>query len=327
MLKKVFLTLLVLALTVPAFALSATFKTETNIPKNEIVSDNLYLTGSSLLIDGDIEGDLTAAGGTINLTGTVAQDVLLAGGNLNIMGPIGGDVRVFGGNIVIDSQVKGEVLIFGGDVQIGPNVQIGGDLIVHGGRVVVDPQAKIKGEQKISQSEESNEKPASVFEKFTSPRFYIHEALFMLALLLAGVLFFAFLKRPMQIMVDQTFQKGNFWKNFGLGSLILFIIPVLIILSFISVIGILFGFLLFFGYIALILASMVYGGILFGGFLLKVFKRSKKVLISWPWVIFGIILLHILNLLPMFGWLIGFVFFMVAIGSAMRMKFYYIKKI
>ena len=75
-----------------------------------------------------------------------------------------------------------------------------------------------------------------------------------------------------------------------------------------------------------ILLTLVLAGLLFGAVAKtlimknkktekKLLIKSKKVSMDWVWGLGGIVVLHILTLIPFIGWLIGAVFFLYALGS------------
>jgi cytoskeletal protein CcmA (bactofilin family) len=108
------------------------------VPSGETVNGDLYVTGGTIAIDGDVQGDLSAAGGTITVNGTIDGDVLAAGGSITVTGPVKGDVRVAGGNITIDSAVSEDVAAAGGQVDVGQGASIGGDVLVAAARLTID---------------------------------------------------------------------------------------------------------------------------------------------------------------------------------------------
>jgi len=105
--------------------------------KNEVVNDDLFISGDEVLVEGTVNGDLYAAGGMVTIRGTVNGDILAAGGNLEISGKIADDIRAAGGNIRIEKAAVGDsVSVAGGNLSIDEETTIGGGLVVAGGTIV-----------------------------------------------------------------------------------------------------------------------------------------------------------------------------------------------
>lgn len=328
--KKIFVAAGLLFLIVPVSAIAAIIKTEANLGQSEVVSGNLYMTGSAPVIAGTVNGDLLVAGGTVVVTGGVMQDVLAAGGNVNITGPVGGDLRAFGGNVYIDCVVQGEVLTAGGEVQFGPNAVINGDLVASGGNVKLDPATKVYGDRKIETGEEIQKDAGGVLRempKFFQTAFLVSQLVSILGLLAVACLMFGFFKPLTNRMVSKTLEKGFIWRNLGLGVLTILLLPIASIICFVTGIGALLGLLLLFGFILYIIFGIAFAGVTFGGWLYQVTKRPKKPAVTWGALVLGVILLHIISLIPLIGWLVALIFMLITWGGILRMKWEIIRGI
>src|SRR3989344_7508027 len=69
------------------------------VASNEVIDDDLFIGGETVLVEGTVNGDLYVAGGNIIVKGTVNGDILAAGGTIDISGIVRGDIRAAGGNI------------------------------------------------------------------------------------------------------------------------------------------------------------------------------------------------------------------------------------
>lgn len=332
MFKKIFIFLLVFTVWIPQFSYATTFRAEEHVHKDEIINDNLYIFGSSPLINGTVEGDVAAFGGTVTITGNILDDAMVSGGNINITGTIGEDLRMFGGNIFLDGTVNGEVTVVGGQIKLGPNALITGDLIATGGSIVISPDAEIQGKQTILQNEEevkdAGYHPEFVWQQYTSPEFYIANIWGLATILVVAVVLFATLRKTMPIFLEKAVNGGNFWKSLGLGLLLLLLTPLVAFLFMLTGVGFLLGLILLIGYVLYLLLGAVFAGILFGGVLFKLFKwKSKSYDIGWGWMIAGIFLLFLINFIPVAGWILPFVFFILALGTMPRAKLEILKRL
>ncbi len=312
----------------PLLVVGAVLQTGKDIPSGEIVEGNLYLAGSDPSIGGDVQGDLVIAGGNVYISGTVEEDVMAAGGNLEITGNIGGDLRIAGGKVNVNSKIGGEVFIFAGDVVIGPNAEIAGDLVVNSGNFNKNDAAIVGGNEMIQTgsegkmiSEEFEAKKEQVM-RFLTITYWVSQVLAILGLLFTGAVFYGLFNKITNKSVTSLFSKSNFWINLGIGFLFFVATPIASFILLFTGIGALLSFILLLGYALTILVAIAFAGIIFGGLMQKIFKKNKKGL-NWGFVILGIVVLHLLSLLPIVGLLIGFFFMLVSMGTLLRMKWEY----
>ena len=108
------------------------------IGKGTAVNDELFASGSSVAIDGDVVGDLLAMGGQVSLSGKVSQSANLTGGNVNVSGLIGGNLRAVGGQLIVSGGTKQNASLAGGTVVVNKSASVGRDLQVVSGDVQVD---------------------------------------------------------------------------------------------------------------------------------------------------------------------------------------------
>lgn len=115
------------------------------------VNGDVYAFGGRVLVKGKVNGDLLAAGGAITISGDVTQDVRAAGGRVTVSGTIGRNLTVLGGSVQItnSASVEGAVTAAGGEVGIaGP---VGGNARVGAGSLVVSN--RIGGDLKVAARE------------------------------------------------------------------------------------------------------------------------------------------------------------------------------
>ena len=88
------------------------------------INGDAYVAGGTVDIGGTINGDLIVAGGQVTITGTVSDDIRGAGGAVRIGGHTGKNVTVAGGSVVIAREaIIGEnLLAAGGDIQLRGSV-------------------------------------------------------------------------------------------------------------------------------------------------------------------------------------------------------------
>lgn len=111
------------------------------------VNDNLYLAGTTIIIDAAIRGDLAVAGEQVSIHDTIYEDLLMAGGTLLINGYLADDAKIVGENIKILKNINGDLIIGGGSIHIHKDVVINGDLIIAGADVIIN--GTINGNVKV----------------------------------------------------------------------------------------------------------------------------------------------------------------------------------
>ncbi len=323
---KLFALLAGIALIVPGLTLASEIRAgaNENVDQTETINQNLYLAGPNPIIAGTVQGDLLVWGSNINMSGTVFQDAMLAGAAINITGHVGGDLRVAAGNIVIDGPVDGELMAAGGNVNIGPHAVIRGDVNIVGGQVNVDPSAQMLSSKINIQNGEKDRQTAPRpllmdTNKFLTTAFWVGQLLMLLGIFVVvaimHLLFPGFTKK----FVLESSPK-NFWKSFVLGLVLFIVMPIAAIISFVTIIGGFLGGLILIAYVAMIIVSVIYGGVVLGVLLYDFIKKPKRYAFGWWWLILGIVGLHVITWIPIVGWIIGFVFFLTAWGALLSLK-------
>lgn len=105
------------------------------VSTNEIVDDDLYVTGGTITIAGRVTGDVIAAGGDIEISGRIDGSLQVLGGQVEISGDVGGAVRILAGEITISGQVGRDVVLAGGTLTLQGGGEVEGDVIVAGGEI------------------------------------------------------------------------------------------------------------------------------------------------------------------------------------------------
>ncbi len=102
------------------------------IAKDEVVSSTLFAAGSSITVDGKVQGDVICAGQSIVINGLIDGDVLCAGQTITVNGTVNGSVRGAGNTITIAGKVARNVTVAGAAIIIAPTAQVGWDLLFAG---------------------------------------------------------------------------------------------------------------------------------------------------------------------------------------------------
>lgn len=109
---------------------------------NEVVSGvtshSVYKAGNTVTINGVVNGDIFCAGQTITIDATVNGDVLCAGQDINVQGRINGNVRLGGQTVTLGATVAGSASIAGESTTIESGASVGRDLSLAAQSATID---------------------------------------------------------------------------------------------------------------------------------------------------------------------------------------------
>lgn len=329
-----------------------------NIIVSGTVQGDFVAGGGNILIDGRVVEDITVAGGSVNILGEVGDDIRAVGGQVVINENVGGDILVAGGNINILSgaAIKGDVIVAGGQIII--NGVVNGDIKAAGGKIEINGtvlgnvQAGVLnkltiGKGAVINGNVSYDSPLKadiengatirgdvVFNKTQNPSFVfdIRDAkrtalafvgfltlLKFLAVLGAGIIIVLVFKNKSRALVENSL--SYFWQGLLRGLVVSIVAPVVILLLFISVIGLLFGVLGILILASFLILAKIFAGIILGGWIYKVFSKAKNIKVSWDSALIGIILLQFIGYIPIAGWIISLLFLLVGFGTVSHLSY------
>ncbi len=291
-----------------------------------------------------IEGGLSAFGANIEMAGTVNGGLEAFGANIIISGKNQGDLRFAGANVVLSGEfldiVKG----------LSANLTISGvfedDLVVRAARITIAPTAVIKGDLAYSTALFERKEGSQIMGKVVQletkegkawarnkPQYekgpdYLAKILFCIistiALIIVGLFVNYLLPKQTEEIVSTI--SGSIWKSLGIGLIFLIVVPLCIIISLFTAVGIPAGIILSFIYIAMIYISRVYVGLWVGRMLLGNFKESFTVSFFWPFVA-GTTIIGIILLIPVIGWILRFFLLLLGLGAVWQVLWHSVKPI
>jgi len=321
-----------------------------NVSINTDVFGDILIAGGNVLISDDVTDDVSAVGGSVTILGNVGDDTRVVGGDILVAGSVNGDLVTIGGSIILssDASVGKDLLALGGQISVDGDVL--GDVDITGGVVTIN--GHIKGDLKVKASEkltlgdgaiidgklEYSAKNADALiisenavvngetifketpvvkidntERFIPAIIGTFILFKLLTLIVAALLLTWLFKKFSSSVVENVVQKPL--EMLGKGFVALVVIPSASALLFFTLIGIPFGFILMLSYGLLILISCVYAGVVAGAWISKKSRKSEHTIITWKNVLGGVTLLTVVKLVPIIGWTIGLLVFLVTIGS------------
>lgn len=132
------LSLLLVYFVIPSLAFDARGGEKITIPSGEVVDDDLYIAGETVLIDGTINGDLCACGRAIIVNGDVKGNIFAVAESISINGHSGHTVRAACRSFDISGNIDGDVIVGAADVKIADTSTIMGDFLFGAGRTRID---------------------------------------------------------------------------------------------------------------------------------------------------------------------------------------------
>lgn len=251
---------------------------------NDTVAQDILAAGGDLLLLGFVADDIRCAGGTIQLGSSVSGDVVAAGGRIQILkdAVISGNLLSTGGDVTLDGRVKGDVQAASGTFTLNGTAE--GELECKGGKILVN--GDVAGRAVLAAEEieigshatfgkgvrywnergsldfgnsmrngEATYDPSLEIEdgkwhylgfaSFIMLLWYLLTAFVMM--LLIQYLFSATLRNSANNVVNSSL------KALGVGFLFLVGVPIVIIILFVTIIGIPVGILTFVVYLTIIL--------------------------------------------------------------------------
>ena len=286
---------------------------------NGNVGGSVHAGGSTVIVNGRIADDLFAAGNAVSVSKSafVGGDLFIGGTTVDVQGPVLGDVHIGAKNVNIDNEIHGNVKIYSSDkITLGANAKIDGNLEYDSKNpMVITAGATVIG-QTIVNSKKAAEAPKVDKNMLMAIIFAIISVSILVkvvGLILVGLVLIYMCKNFTEKVAEESL--NNFWKNLGTGFIAMIVVPIVMVLLFVSIVGIWLGIFVGLLYVLSILFAVAMSGIIFGKWLFGVIKKDKNHHIDWKVVVCGIILLQILKFIPIIGWLLCAIFMLISLGA------------
>ena len=259
--------------------------------------------GEDLLVErGESVNDVVCVHCSIRVEGEVAGDVVTIGGRITVPGRVRGDAVAVGGSVSLAGTVGGDVVAIAGGVELLPGAAVGGDTVAVLGSVEGARDGRIGGQ--VTSIRSVIPIVASGFV-VVLVLCLIAALIFqpLLALLCAAILG----PNRLAVLADTAASRGLLSFFLGVGLLL-----VSFLLSFMGVFIPMWipGFGFPFGAILFVTLVVGYAGVSYwvGRGLAP---RANAVLAAF----LGAILVTIIQMIPVLGWIAGFIFFLIALGT------------
>ena len=282
---------------------------------SDVAGDERIL-GGNIIIHGRIGGDLAAAGGQVQLSGAgVGGDVLWGGGTFRIDAPVAGNLELAGGNVFINAPINGNVRFRGETLTLGSAAVIGGNLTYSSPKeAVMQEGAVVKGEISYGRRPDTAHTASTGLLVFLSVAFFLKFLMTLAGALVLGLMF----KRYSMAFVNGAAAQPLL--ELGRGFAALVFLPAASVVFLVTVIGIPLGALGLIGFAGIVLFASIAAPILLGSIVRRWISKSAEYEITWGTILLGAALFTLLMLIPLIGWLAKFALVLMAIGSALKIK-------
>jgi cytoskeletal protein CcmA (bactofilin family) len=271
------------------------------------VEGRIYNFSQSLDIDGQVAHNIYGWTQSLRLDsrGHVGDGILAGAGDVNLEGEVKRGATIFAGNADVSGSIGRDLTMAGGSLTLTSTARVGGNLtarVHHLKDVHIADGATIAGKRDIQVRVRKS--------RFSQPRFYFHQVIWLAAALLVGwlglVLFPGFFQACTQAV-------GSGWRSLGLGFGVLAAVPVAIIVVAVTLVGIPVALMLFALYLTAIYLAKIWVGAFLGRALLKPAGATKR---DWLLgLLVGLLILGIVGFVPYLGGLVRFAVVCLGLGA------------
>jgi cytoskeletal protein CcmA (bactofilin family) len=282
---------------------------------DETLTGGLVAAGANVEILGKVGGGLKAFGANVLSSGDVQGELRACGANVLLAGKYHSKVRAAGANLTLSGTFDGDVTVRGARITVTPTAMIKGNLIYASADFIMQKGARVKGEviqRQAAANKEWIEKWGRQGLKAMIPLGIFCWLISLAALIIVGlIIYYVFPKRTNAVI--GTISQSP-WKNFWYGFVFLVVVPIVIIVSFITIVGIPTGIIAGVLYGIALYISTIYMGAWIGRKILGYLKKSMATAYFWPLVV-GVIIIGLITLIPIIGCLIRLFIILFALGA------------
>jgi hypothetical protein len=136
------LLMVLLALSLPGFALERRQGEFITVAANETVDDTLVAVGNTVRMEGVVNGDLLAFGRTVEVRGTVKGDLVSFAKGTVVSGTVEGRIYDFSQSLDLDGQVGHSLYGFAQSLRVNDRGHVGDGIVVAAGDVSLEGEVK-----------------------------------------------------------------------------------------------------------------------------------------------------------------------------------------
>lgn len=285
------------------------------VAAEETIAGGLLAGGPNVEIAGDVKGGLKAFGPHVVILGDVQGDLDFCGAKVVLSGVFHNKVKGLAANLTMSGTFEDNIEVTAARITITPTAVIKGDLVYSTEVLERQEGSQIMGRVVQSETEEGK----ALIQEWHQKGRKVHSSLRILfwvisifALIIVGLFVNYFLPKQTEAIVSTI--SVSMWKSLGVGLVFLVAVPVGIVISFITLMGIPTGIISGLLYAITIYVSRIYMGVWVGRKFLGYFKMSLTTAFFLPLVV-GTIIIALLILIPFIGWLLRLFLLLIGLGA------------
>lgn len=271
---------------------------------------NVRVLGGNITLDGTVEKNVTVVGGSVTVgeNSFVKGNLYAVGGKIELRGRIAGNAKAYGSQILLSGKVGGDADLRANEVMMRQDAGVDGNLTYASNTDVAVDQGVVKGKAEKVPMENFAGNPDDL--KKTAQRASAGVIIWkFLSLLILGMAFYKLFRKRIAGLVAPI-RKEEVWNRVAYGILSFILNPLIIFISFITLIGMPVALMLLFVFIIFIIAAAALSPVLVGRIAngkLKLYGNEEKYLVVD--FIIGYALMEIVKFVPVFGALaLAFIF-------------------
>ncbi len=266
---------------------------------------NVRLSGKTIQVGGQIDGNLMALGDTIHVAtnSVVKGDMKLLGNSIVLEGNTQGDVSITVSRIAtISGKIGGNLTIVAPEIILQSDTRVGGNLTYTSGKELVPAKGIVGGSL-----HRAIPPAAPVFSK----KLLTTRLIWFLAALMAGIPFVVLF--PMTTAMATQLVHASPWRCLWVGALCALALPILGTMSLFSFLGIPLGLLILGGWGFLVYTSRIVMGLVIGTLILRRSNTSVGgVLLS---LTIGLAIIYLATAIPAIAWSVQTVVVSMGMGA------------
>lgn len=271
------------------------------------VTGDVIAFAQIMRVNGQVDGNVRAFTNTTLISGNVAKNVLSFSESITVdsTGKVGGSITTFLNNLTMDGQLGHDLLVFskttsisgkvsggiqakGEGLTIGPGAQIDGPVKFQGNRPPhVSSRARLASPPEFTQLEHR--------PQYVERGFYVWQVIWTAAVILFGLVLFLLMPAFARDSVDSAERYGA---SFGLGSLVMFGVPIAALIACITVVGLLIGISAFIVWITALYCAQIVVGAIVGQWLMGHTRETWQLIGR---MVVGVILVRVVEMIPHLG--------------------------
>lgn len=284
------------------------------IAVNGEICRSLRAFAQSVNISSRVEGDVVAFASEVTLgsDAEIGRDIAAFGTEVFLDGTIGSDAYVYANIVTVTGRIEGNLKIEANKISIAPGAYIGGDFNYESKtKAKVSAESQILGETRWKKRTSDGES-GGIADWIPPPGGILWSIVFLVGSILTGILVIVINRGAVYSVVDEIRTNGAVSGFLGLA--IIALMPVLIVLTGITLLGLPVALAGFTVYALLFFIGKVFASIALGAFLIGLIRKGKKVSLGWSLVL-GMLILALLFKIPVLGWFIYLGAWSVGVGA------------